>query len=177
MMEVLMVLPFIIFIMILSANFAKAFLMKQRSLLAVRYVALSDVHRRPIPTDEWISKQFFRNEPAQIVTTRSNVQGQDVNDQASKAAGEKLEVPKDGVSGWLNSFSGTNAYEVKHQYRPLFAAGNYWGSGKSKWFPAVNVTSKLVMDSKDWRYDEISFWTLLRDAASGIFGGLRSVLG
>jgi hypothetical protein len=168
-MEFLFALPFLFFILILTVNFGKAFLMRQRAAMAVRYVAFADVHRQPLPTDSQVSQLFFHGEQAQVVSPANSAS----KDMAKIVA---LVPDSSGLSGMMNSLSGTKGYQVQHTYHPVFALGDYWGDGPDRWFPAVAVSSSLAMDSRDWRHDEMSFWQLLRNVAGGILGPLSGMV-
>ncbi|HEV2992573.1 MAG TPA: hypothetical protein VG759_29345 [Candidatus Angelobacter sp.] len=163
-MEFLFALPFLFFILILTVNFGKAFLMRQRAVMAVRYVAFADVHRQPLPTDSQVSQLFFRGEQVQVLSSSSGSQ-----EMAKTVA---LIPDRSGLSGLMNSMSGTKGYQVQHTYHPVFALGDYWGDGLDDWFPAVTVSSTLTMDSRDWRHDEMSFGQLLRNVIGGGLGPL-----
>lgn len=167
--EFLFALPFLFFILILSVNFGKAFLMRQRAVMAVRYVAFADVHRQPLPADSDVSKLFFQGEQAQVGSPSDS----GVQEMAKVAS---LVPDQSGLSGFMNSLSGTKGYRVQQKYRPVFARGDYWGDGVDDWFPAVSVSSALVMDSRDWRHDEMSFWQLLRNVVGGVLGPLGGIL-
>jgi hypothetical protein len=168
-MEFLFALPFLFFILILTVNFGRVFLMKQRSLMAVRYVAFSDVHgQQPAPSDSQLSTMFFQGENVQ--SSGSAESGQPAKIQ--QAAATAQEQSGADLPGFFNSLSSSKRYQVKHDYHPVFAAGDYWGKGEGKWFPELTVSSSLVMDSNDWRYPQMSYWKLIRDFFKGMLGKL-----
>jgi hypothetical protein len=187
-MEFLFALPFLFFILILSLNFCKVFLMKQRAIAAVRYVAFAEVRgQKDVPKDDQVSKLFFPGEQAQVLPTQESgvpldarvpANGSEDSGQTTQDTLRTTAQNVDngfGLSGFLNKLSGSRRYEVKHSFRPVFAAGNYWGKGKGNWFPDLTVSSSLTIDSKDWRHDQMSFGQLLKNALKEFSGPLSNI--
>jgi len=171
-MEFLFALPFLFFIMILSVNFARLFLMKQRAIMAVRYAAFADVHRQPVPDSQRISSLFFPGDRAQAA------EGEEQGQPAALVDGARnSDLPSNSnLSGFMNSLSSSRQYEVRLTFRPVCAAGDYWGKGENQWFPELPVSERLVMDSRDWRWDEMSYWQLIKNMFNGAFGSLGDIL-
>jgi len=174
-MEFLFALPFLFFILILSLNFCKVMLMKQRATMAVRYVAFAEVHRLDVPKSDQISTLFFSGEQAESSQNTQGIGNVAVKapDQAPESLdGEVRQIdPHYGpiLSGFMNGMSGTSGYQVRHTFRPLFARGDYWGKGGQSWFPSLTVSANLAVDSRDWRHSEMSITDLLKKAFSRIF--------
>jgi hypothetical protein len=158
-MEFFFALPFLLFIMILSMNFCKAYLMQQRVMIAARYMAWSDLQKQPqlSPTD--ISQRFFGGEPVEISAT-PRVLNREQQDQISGV-----------LAGVLSDISYTQEYRVLYHFRPMFAAGDYFGKGRTNWYPDLEISGTILSDSKDWRYPDPSFKTILKDLL-GAFGRL-----
>ena len=175
-MEFLFALPFLFFILILSINFCKVMLMKQRATMAVRYVAFARVHGTEIPGNDQVSTLFFSGEQAErSENDQHGIGGVEVKapDQAPQSLdGEVRQVdPTYGsnLSGFMNGMSGTSGYQVRHTFRPVFARGDYWGKGGKSWFPALTVSANLAVDSRDWRHSEVSIMDLLKELFTKVF--------
>ena len=177
--EFVFALPFLFFILILSLNFCKVFLMKQRTLMAVRYVAFADVHRKTPPNDMDVSNLFFGGEGAHLMpatdssASQISIPGQPYGNGADTLGGvvRRIDTSNQGIAGFMNGLSGTSAYQVQHQYRPAFARGDYWGKGQDSWFPTLNITANLTMDSKDWRNGQMNY----KDMMKSIVGSLSRI--
>ena len=111
----------------------------------------------PSPTE--ISQKFFGGEPIQWTVT-----GMALNSDQGSVVGR--------VGGALASISGTQRYTVQYHFRPMFAAGDYFGKGKTNWYPDLQISGMIATDSQDWRYPDITFMKLMDNilgALSGIF--------
>jgi len=173
-MEFFFALPFLLFVILLSMNFCKAYLAQQRAMVAVRYLAWADVERQPPPSSNSISGLFFGGQAVQSSTSDGGIN-----------AG--VEVPGDeqsAVSGFLgklgsvsNSISGTRGYRVSYTYIPTFAHGDYFGIGMFNWFPNITIAGTISTDSEDWRYPDLTFWQLLKNTVSGVAGVFGQLIG
>lgn len=147
MIEFILAMPFLLFIMTAALNVAGAMVAQQRAMAAVRYMAWSDVQRKPQPQAEDISRLFFGGEKVRISYPTPNA----VPD--SSALG-------DGLSGFLADFSKTKAYRVEFEFVP------YMGK---QWCPTLPVAAMLQVDSTDWRYNEASIWKLVKALIGGVW--------
>jgi hypothetical protein len=163
-MEFFFAMPFLLFIMIIGLNFSKTYLMQQRAMVAARYVAWGNLQHEPAPSDDQISRMFFRGEPAQISTS---VMGLNQDQQA--------QLPDTGAVGkFLNEFSGTQRFRVSHHYRPMYAAASYSGHRVApSWYPDLQISGTIVMDSEDWRYPEMTVMKFVTGLIKQLFGFLK----
>ena len=170
-MEFFFALPFLLFTMVLGMNFCKVYLMQQRVMAAARYVAWSDVQHQTPPGATQLSNLFFGGAPVQVssVSRLNSDEAGSLNRVSSDLSGSAWGGL---ISSALSRISGTQSYSVQYHYRPLFAAGDYFGNGNYNWYPDLQISGTIATDSKDWRYPDMSFKQIVGD----FFRALGSLL-
>jgi hypothetical protein len=160
-MEFFLAMPFLFFILAMSVNVGKVFLAQQRAMAAVRYMAWSDIQRKPQPTAKELSKLFFRGEPIQVshpsvdnvLTARDLPDGGIID----------LKLGSIDLGAFLDRLSQTGAYQVDYKFTPIY--GKHWA-------PDLPVKAVLIADTKDWRYGDESIWSLLGKAVGGAISAI-----
>ncbi len=173
-LEFFFAFPFLLFIMVLGINFCKTYLMQQRAMVAARYVAWADVEHLPAPDSAKISSLFFNGEPVEVSSAAASwnsepnsAMGGVANDASQQ--GSILAQLAGTVSGVLTGISSTEQYTVSYHYQPLFAAVHTLG--QQSWYPDLQITGTVAVDSKDWRYPNPSFQQMAGGLVNGALRG------
>jgi hypothetical protein len=168
MLEMFFAMPFLLFIMVFGMNVGKTYLTQQRAMVAARYVAWSDVQRVTRPSPAAVAAIFFHGEPLDssgIEQVSNSDQVENIDDATGGQdgiAGQLMGV----VRGTLSGISSTQRYVIRQRYRPVFAANDYFGNASYPWYPEIEITGSISVDSDDWHYPNPSVQKIIGPMAA-----------
>jgi hypothetical protein len=176
-MEFFLALPFLLFIMILSMNYCKSYLVQFRTMVAARYLAWGNLENQPQPSDAQISTLFFGGAAVHTSATRlgPGSDQQNMANEVSTAPGLAGSQWVGAISSALSKISNTQSFTVQFHYQPLFAAGNYFGNGNYNWYPDLEISGTVISDSQDWRYPDVSIGQIVGDILGGLGKLIQSI--